>query len=80
MSSALQVSDLSPQLPETGFIRLPTVLRVIPVSRATWWNGVREGKYPQGYKLSPRTTAWKVEDIRQLIQQLANQSASTAKG
>lgn len=55
------------QLPETGYVRLPEVLRVIPVSRSTWWLWVKTGKAPAGRKFGPRITAWKVEDIRALI-------------
>lgn len=55
------------QLPETGFIRLPEILNFIPVSRSTWWAGVSSGRFPKSFKLGPKTTAWKVEDIRQLI-------------
>lgn len=54
-------------LPTTGFIRLPQVLSVFPVSRSAFLAGVKSGKYPQPVKLSERTTAWKVEDIRSLI-------------
>ena len=57
-------------LPETGFLRLPAVLAVIPVCRASWWKGVKSGRYPQGVKLSERVTAWRAEDIRALIKQL----------
>ncbi len=62
----------STNLPETGFIRLPDVLRVFPVGRSTWWAGVKEKKYPQPVKLGPRVTAWRVEDIRALIKQIAD--------
>jgi prophage regulatory protein len=55
-------------LPQTGFVRLPTVLVFYPVSRSSWWNGVKSGKYPKPYKLGPRTTAWRVEDIRASIE------------
>jgi prophage regulatory protein len=55
-------------LPETGFVRLPDVLRVIPVSKSTWWAGVKAGRYPASVKLAPRVTAWRVEDIRALIE------------
>ena len=56
-------------LPETGFVRLPDVLRVIPVSKSTWWAGVRQGRYPAAVRLGPRVTAWRVADIRALIEQ-----------
>ncbi|MGZ5051226.1 MAG: helix-turn-helix transcriptional regulator [Methylobacter sp.] len=64
-------------LPSTGFLRLPQIIgdkkatppvpAIIPVSKTSWWNGVRSGKYPKSYKLGNRTTVWKVEDIRALI-------------
>lgn len=54
-------------LPETGFVRLPTVLEHFPIGRSTWWAGVKSGKYPQPVKLGPQTTAWRAEEIRQLI-------------
>ncbi|MHA1539813.1 MAG: helix-turn-helix transcriptional regulator [Alphaproteobacteria bacterium] len=54
-------------LPETGFLRLPEVLKVFPVSRSTFWKGVKDGRYPKPVKLSERTTAWRIEDIQALI-------------
>jgi len=54
-------------LPIVGYIRLPDVLKVFPVSKSSWWAGIKEGRYPQPVKLGPRTTAWRVEDIRELI-------------
>lgn len=54
-------------LPETGFVRLPQILKVFPVSRSAFWAGVKDGRYPKPVKLSPRCTAWRVEDIRALI-------------
>jgi predicted DNA-binding transcriptional regulator AlpA len=38
------------------------------VSKSTWWAGVKEGRYPQPVKLGRRITAWRVEDIRKLIE------------
>lgn len=65
-------------LPDTGFMRLPQIVGnatadppippLIPVSRSTWWAGVRTGRFPQPVKLGPKTTAWRVEDIRALIE------------
>lgn len=58
------------QLPETGFLRLPQVLEFIPVSKTAWFDGIAEGRYPKQVKLGKRTSAWKVEDIRNLIAEL----------
>lgn len=60
------------QLPSTGFLRLSQVLSYIPVSRSAWWDGVKKGKYPKGVKLGENTTAWRVEDIQELISSLSN--------
>ena len=57
-------------LPQTGFVRLPAIIGPggpIPVSKSTWWEGIRSGRYPKPVKLGPRITAWRVEDIRALI-------------
>ena len=57
-------------LPDSGFIRLPTILKIIPISKSSWWAGVKSGRYPKSIKISQRTTAWKIEDIRKLINDL----------
>ncbi len=54
-------------IPSEGYMRLPAVLSIFPVSRSTWWAGISAGRFPKGVKLGPRITAWKVEDIRKLI-------------
>jgi hypothetical protein len=67
----------STSLPETGFVRLPNIIGnakadppippIIPVSKSTWWAGVKSGRYPQSTKLGPKITAWRVEDLREFI-------------
>lgn len=65
-------------LPETGYLRLkqilgdpsaePPVPAIIPISASTWWKGIKQGRFPKGVKLSARTTAWRVKDIKALIE------------
>lgn len=56
-------------LPEIGYVRLSKfVPSIIPVSKSTWWAGVRSGRFPKPVKLGPRTTAWRVEDLRAFIE------------
>lgn len=43
---------------------------VIPISASAWWRGVKDGDYPQPVKLGANTTAWRVEDIRALIESM----------
>lgn len=67
-------------LPETGYLRLtsiignkkanPPIPAIIPVSKSTWWAGVKSGRYPKPVrKLGVRITAWRVEDIKAYIEQ-----------
>ncbi len=54
-------------MPTTGFLRLPQVLALIPVSKSTWWEGCKDGRFPKPIKLTPRTTVWRAEDIAAFI-------------
>jgi predicted DNA-binding transcriptional regulator AlpA len=73
------------ELPQTGFLRLkqiigdrkanPPIPPLYPVSESTWWEGVRTGRYPKAIKLGPRTTAWRAEDIRALIERESKQAS-----
>jgi hypothetical protein len=65
-------------LPETGLVRLWQILGdsrkgippIIPISKSSWWAGVKSGKYPKPVKLSARCTCWYVDDIRALIERM----------
>ena len=65
-------------LPQYGLLRLWQILGdrrrsvppIIPVSKSSWWAGVKSGKYPKPVKLSSRCTCWRVEDIRALLGQM----------
>ena len=69
-----------PELPHTGFVRLnqilgdpkatPPIPPIIPVSRTTWWEGVRSGRYPRPVRVSARSVAWDVVAIRALVEEL----------
>ena len=64
-------------IPDTGFLRLWQIVGckrrrvepIIPISRSSWFNGCKSGKYPAPIKLGERTTVWRAEDIRRLIEQ-----------
>lgn len=63
------MSDFT-ELPDTGFLRLSSILGPrgpIPVSKSTWWAGIKDGRFPKPVKLGARITVWRVDDIRSLI-------------
>jgi prophage regulatory protein len=67
------------RLPREGYVRLSQIIGnpktgtppVFPVSRSTWWEGVRTGRYPKPVRLGRRVTAWHVSDIRALLESVA---------
>jgi len=62
------------RLPEEGFLKKSHVLRVIPVSNSTWYDGIQSGIYPPPIKLG-RTSVWPVAIIRQLIKNINEQKS-----
>jgi prophage regulatory protein len=55
----------------TGYVRLADILAPagpLPISKSTWWAGVKAGRYPAAVKLGRRITAWKVEEILALME------------
>lgn len=60
------------QIKEEVLLRLPEVLKRFPVSRSTWWAGVKSGRFPRSLKIGPRTTVWRKSDIESLIQQMTS--------
>jgi len=57
----------------TGFLRLPQVLNIVPISKSAWWDGCKTGRFPKPVKLGPRTTAWRAEDIAALVKHLGEE-------
>lgn len=78
------VKKNSVSLPEIGFLRLcqiignpdasPPIPALIPVCRTSFLNGVKSGIYPKPVKLGERTTAWRVQDIKELITKLGGEN------
>ena len=68
------------QLPEIGYLKIghiicnpkavPPIPALLPVGRTTFLNRVKDGTYPQPVKLGARSVAWRVSDIRALIEQI----------
>ncbi|TSA45992.1 MAG: AlpA family phage regulatory protein [Deltaproteobacteria bacterium] len=63
-----QRNETTQDLPRVGLLRIKQVLKFIPISRSSWWAGIREGKFPPGRKLGVRTTVWAASDILKIIE------------
>ncbi len=69
-----------------GFLRLPHIIgdpeaippkpAIIPVSASTWWKKVKDGEYPSPVKLSANITAWRSQDIAELVNRINSQGGA----
>ena len=51
-----------------GLLRLKEVLELIPVSKSTWYAGIKKGTYPKPVKIGARASAWRIEEIEGIIE------------
>lgn len=61
------MSQQQSSIPSIGFLRLPQILAIIPISKSAWWEGCRTGRFPKPIKLGPRATVWRAEEITAFI-------------
>ena len=61
-------------------IRLPEVLQLVPVSRSTWFSGVRSGRYPTPVRVGVRAVAWRLRDVKKLLEEGISTSGSLRSG
>jgi len=59
-------------LPSCGFVRISVVMALLGVSASTVWRLISAGKL-KAYKLTPRTTAFNVGDVRSALAAKAEQ-------
>ena len=56
-------------LPASNYLlRIDEVLRRVPVSRASLYEGIKLGIYPRPVRIGKRTVAWRERDIAALIE------------
>jgi predicted DNA-binding transcriptional regulator AlpA len=54
-------------LPGEAFVRLPVVLMLLGVSRATVWRLCKSGALPAPKKLGSHISVWSVQDLRKVL-------------
>ena len=66
------VSEAAASLPAEGFCRLESIIGTrdrpgpLPISRASWYEGIKEGRYPKPRKEGARSL-WSVADVRAVL-------------
>ena len=71
----VKIMDINLDMP--GFQRLNSVLAIFPVSRAAWYAGIAEGRYPAGIQIGKRSVAWSNASLKALIADVSNQGSDT---
>jgi prophage regulatory protein len=52
-------------LPERGYVRQKLLIpHLLPFSSATLWRKVAAKEFPAPQKLSPRITAWRIDEVK----------------
>jgi prophage regulatory protein len=61
-------------LPAEGFVRLPSILAVLQISKSSFRNGIKDGRYPPGRLLTPRTRVWDVQEVRSMLEAIKGET------
>lgn len=69
-----QVQDLT-KLPRSAYIRQPDVLRLWPVSDATLWAYVKDGKFIKPTRIAKRAVAWRLGEVLDWIENQQGEAA-----
>lgn len=70
--------------PPTRYLRLRHIIgneklgipALLPISRSSWFAGVRDGRYPPPIKIGLRTAVWRADDIEHMLESLGQPSSS----
>jgi len=57
-------------------LRLNEVLKRFPVSKSSWWIGVKENRYPAPVRIGARAVAWSESEINDLIRDCSKQKTT----
>ena len=58
-------------LDQPGFLSLHDVLAILPVSRSSWYAGIKKGIYPAAVSMGGlRKVGWKTQEIKELVDRL----------
>ena len=50
----------------------PPIQPILPISKSSWWDGVKTGRFPKAIKIGANTTVWREDEIRSLVDELAD--------
>lgn len=63
------MSNKTKSIHEHTFVRVTEICSkpgkpgILPIGQSSWWRWHAEGKTPPAYKIGPKITAWKLDDV-----------------
>ncbi|MBU3548071.1 AlpA family transcriptional regulator [Polynucleobacter sp. P1-05-14] len=69
------MSQVSPQIPPITLMRIPQILKVMPVSKSKFWLMVQKGEFPKPIKIG-RSSFWTIEQVQAFIRERSGQSTN----
>jgi prophage regulatory protein len=69
------MSQSSPQIPPITLMRIPQILKVMPVSKSKFWLMVQKGEFPKPIKIG-RSSFWTIEQVQAYLRERMGQSTN----
>ena len=69
------MSNSNTQIPPITLMRIPQILKVMPVSKSKFWLMVQKGEFPKPIKIG-RSSFWTIEQVQAFIREKTRQSTN----
>ena len=69
------MSQSNHQIPPITLMRIPQILKVMPVSKSKFWLMVQKGEFPKPIKIG-RSSFWTIEQVQVFIRERSDQSTN----
>ncbi len=69
------MSQSNNQIPPITLMRIPQILKVMPVSKSKFWLMVQKGEFPKPIKIG-RSSFWTIEQVQAFIRERSGQSTN----
>jgi len=70
LAKEMMMSQSNTQIPPITLMRIPQILKVMPVSKSKFWLMVQKGEFPKPIKIG-RSSFWTIEQVQEFLQNKA---------
>jgi len=71
----MTMSHSNNQIPPITLMRIPQILKVMPVSKSKFWLMVQKGEFPKPIKIG-RSSFWTIEQVQAYLRERMGQSTN----